>query len=108
MDLELSCHETHRLLAGDNPPRLLDCRETDEHALVHIAGATLMPMSELASRVGELQDLRDEHLVVYCHHGARSAQVASWLRGQGFESVQSMAGGIDRWAVEIEPGMARY
>ncbi len=38
----------------------------------------------------------------------RTAQVATWLRGQGFAQAQSVAGGIDRWAVEVEPGMVRY
>lgn len=108
MDLEISCRQTHELLTGDHPPQLIDCREADEHALVHIAGDTLLPMSEIASRVAELEAHRKDHLVVYCHHGARSAQVAMWLRGQGFAQVQSMAGGIDQWSLAIDPGLPRY
>ena len=108
MELEISCQQTKTLLDGDAPPLLVDCREQSEHDTVSIAAAVLMPMSEIATRVGELAGREGEHVVVLCHHGGRSAQVAMWLRGQGFDNTQSMAGGIDQWAVEIEPGMARY
>lgn len=109
LPLEISCQAVQaELAAGDDELLLLDCREADEHNFVHIQGNTLLPMSEMQSRVEELEPHRDRSIVVYCHHGMRSAQVANWLRGQGFASAQSMAGGIDQWAIEIEPGMARY
>ncbi|QDU89897.1 putative adenylyltransferase/sulfurtransferase MoeZ [Pirellulimonas nuda] len=107
LPLEISCRdgaEQHR--SGDC--LLVDCREPDEHALVTIDGATLLPMSEIAERVEELAPWKALPLLVYCHHGMRSAQTAQWLRDRGFSLAQSLAGGIDRWAVEIEPGMARY
>lgn len=106
--LEITCGETKRVLDGATPPLLLDCREQQEYDLVAIAGSQLLPMSEVASRASELPDDQDRHIIVHCHHGGRSAQVATWLRGQGYARAQSMAGGIDQWAVEIEPGMARY
>jgi adenylyltransferase/sulfurtransferase len=107
--LEISCLEVKtKLDANDADLFLLDCRESNEYALVSIAAAVLVPMSELAGRVGELDEHRERHIVVHCHLGGRSAQVAAWLRQQGFPRAQSMAGGIEQWAVEIEPRMARY
>jgi rhodanese-related sulfurtransferase len=50
----------------------------------------------------------DEHLVILCHHGVRSMNVTSWLRNQGFEQVQSLRGGIEAWATEIDPAVSRY
>jgi rhodanese-related sulfurtransferase len=47
-------------------------------------------------------------LIVFCHHGMRSLQVVSWLREQGIESCSSMAGGIDRWSLDIDPSVPRY
>ncbi len=47
-------------------------------------------------------------MVVVCHHGQRSLQVALWLRGQGFAWATSLAGGIDAWAAAQAPEMARY
>jgi len=57
-------------------------------------------------RLDELAD--DGTLIVFCHHGMRSANVVNWLRGQGVVASQSMAGGIDRWSVDVDPSVARY
>ena len=65
-------------------------------------------MSEIEGRVGEIEKYRQREIVVYCHHGIRSLQVASWLRQLGFDNAQSMAGGIDRWALQIDPTLPRY
>jgi rhodanese-related sulfurtransferase len=61
---------------------------------------------------GELPDLEtrsDEGpLIVYCHHGVRSLNVVHWLREQGIEACQSMAGGIDAWSLVVDPSVPRY
>jgi adenylyltransferase/sulfurtransferase len=87
---------------------LVDCREQNEYDYVRIEGATLLPMSELARRAGELDEHRGARIVVYCHFGGRSLQVATWLRERGFAQAQSMAGGIDQWAVEVDRSLPRY
>ena len=106
--LEITCSEVQAWRGAAQDFVLVDCREADEHELVAIEGSLLLPMSELMVRHQELNGHRDQPLVVYCHHGQRSAQVTAWLRQQGLAKAQSMTGGIDAWAVEIEPGMARY
>jgi rhodanese-related sulfurtransferase len=108
LPIETDCRAVRNAQAAGEDFLLLDCRESDEHAIVSIKGATLVPMSELAARVEELNPWRDRRIVVHCHHGGRSLRVANWLRGQGFEQAQSMAGGIDAWAVEIDQSLARY
>jgi rhodanese-related sulfurtransferase len=65
-------------------------------------------MGQFVDRVGELAGSEARRVVVHCHLGGRSLRVAQWLRQQGFARAQSMTGGIEAWAVEIEPGMARY
>jgi len=65
-------------------------------------------MSEIQNRLAELETHRDDDIVIHCHHGGRSLRVANWLRQQGFSKAQSMAGGIDQWAVEIDPSLPRY
>lgn len=91
-----------------DPFLLLDCRELDEWETARIEGATLIPMSQLQTRVGELEDARGRDIIVYCHHGARSLRVAHWLRQQGFETAQSMSGGIDEWSQTIDAEVPRY
>jgi rhodanese-related sulfurtransferase len=106
--LEIDCQSVQLKLTSGDDFFLLDCREADEHALVRLPGAQLLPMSEIQQRVGELEPHRGREIVVHCHHGGRSLQVAQWLRQLGFENVSSMAGGIDRWAVAIDPTLPRY
>ncbi|MCC7423918.1 MAG: rhodanese [Planctomycetaceae bacterium] len=106
--MEVDCRTVKSRLDRQDDFLLLDCREADEHALVRIAGAELLQMSEIQSRIGELEPQRDRDIVVHCHHGGRSLRVAAWLRQQGFARAQSMAGGIDQWAAEIDPTLTRY
>lgn len=87
---------------------LLDCRERDEHEFVRIESATLLPMSEIQERLADLEEHRERTIVVHCHHGGRSLRVAAWLRSQGWHAAQSLAGGIDQWAIEIDPSLSRY
>jgi adenylyltransferase/sulfurtransferase len=106
--MEIDCQSVKSRLDAREPLLLIDCRERDEYALVHIEEATLIPMSEMQARVGELEPHRDQPIVVHCHHGGRSLRVTAWLRQQGFANVQSLAGGIDRWAEEIDRSLPRY
>jgi adenylyltransferase/sulfurtransferase len=108
LPLEIDCQAVKARLDASENFLLLDCREPDEHALVAIAQARLIPMSELAARVGELEPFRIRPIVVHCHHGGRSLRVVQWLRGQGYALAQSLAGGIDQWAVAIDPSLPRY
>jgi rhodanese-related sulfurtransferase len=106
--MEISCQDVRAKLQAGAPFLLLDCRERDEYQLVHIAGSELIPISELMARVVELAEHRQREIVVYCHHGLRSLQVAHWLAQQGFNHVRSMTGGIDAWSVAIDPSLPRY
>ena len=85
---------------------LLDVRESTEVEIACIANAVHIPMGEIPGRLQEL-DL-DANIVVYCHHGIRSMQVANFLARHDFKRVENLAGGIEAWAVIVEPGMARY
>ena len=86
----------------------IDCREPNEYEIAKIEGAQLIPMSELPDRVGELEPHRNSEVIIHCHHGGRSLNVANWLKQQGFENPLSMAGGIDVWAQEIDTSLNRY
>jgi rhodanese-related sulfurtransferase len=100
--------ELAALLRSTEPPALLDVRESDENAFCAIAGSRLMPISELGERFAELEDWKDRDVVVYCHHGVRSAHAIAFLRGQGFRRLTNLVGGIDRWSLEVDPAMPRY
>jgi len=85
---------------------LLDVRERDEHAICHLPGSTLIPMSELPRRLTELDP--DLETIVYCHHGIRSAHVIAHLQAQGFAHLTNLRGGIDAWSREVDASVRRY
>jgi rhodanese-related sulfurtransferase len=103
MEFELSPQEAKAALEAG--AQLLDVREPWEISVASIGGVNI-PMGEIPSRLQELDP--DEHIVVLCHLGVRSLNVTAWLRQQGFEQVQSVRGGIDRWSREVDPTVPRY
>jgi|SRR5579859_3396470 len=105
MDFEITPEETKQKLACGEA-KLLDVREPWEHQTARIEGAQLIPMGELQARVQELDP--DDHIVVFCHSGVRSAKVANWLRQQGYDKVQSMRGGIAAWSRNVDPKVPTY
>lgn len=94
------------LLAGDDPPLLLDVREDWERAVAHIEGSHHLPMAEVPSRLDEIP--ADRAIVVVCHHGLRSALVARWLDARGRSQIVNLEGGIDRWAEAVDANVPRY
>ena len=104
---EISADALAAQLKQSEKPLVLDVREPWETTAAPFAGATLMPMGDVPSRAHQELD-PDAPIVVLCHHGARSLSVTMWLRQQGFEHVQSLAGGIDHWSAVIDPAIPRY
>lgn len=86
----------------------LDVREQHEFEIASIDGSTLIPMSEIQDRVGEIEPHKADEIIVFCHHGGRSQQVMMWLAQQGYDNVQNMVGGIDEWAQSVDPSLTRY
>jgi adenylyltransferase/sulfurtransferase len=103
---EITARELRETLAQERPVTILDVREPHEHEIVQLPGSRHIPLRELPARLGELDPRGD--LVVLCHHGARSLQAVELLRGAGFSHARSLAGGIDAWAVEVDPEVPRY
>ena len=104
---EISVDALAAQLKQPQKPLVLDVREPWEASTAPFPGATLMPMGDVPSRANQELD-PDAPIVVVCHHGARSLNVTMWLRQQGFEHVQSLAGGIDHWSAVIDPTIPRY
>lgn len=107
--LEITPAEVRRLLEAGENVRLIDVREPFEYQIAHLEGAALIPVNYVPAQLGALESQADDAtLVIYCHHGIRSLNVTAWLRQQGVANCMSMAGGIDRWSLEIDPATPRY
>ena len=91
---------------GREKPVLLDVREPWEFQTCSIAGSQLLPMGEVPARKDELDP--DAEVVVICHHGGRSMQVAVFLERNGFAKVHNLSGGVDAWAKAVDPSMPVY
>jgi rhodanese-related sulfurtransferase len=88
--------------------RLIDVRELDEWNAVKIAGAELIPLSQFQQQAAGALDNPAEKIVLYCHHGMRSARAQGYLKSQGYSDVINLSGGIDAWALQVDPAMPRY
>jgi len=105
---QLQAGDLHAWLADSSraKPMVLDVREPWEHEVCSIAESTLLPMQEIPSRLQELP--ADADIVVICHHGMRSLQVAQFLKQSGIERVFNLSGGIAAWAAQVDPDMPQY
>jgi len=113
LPLEIAPQEVEQRLQSGEKLALIDVREPEEFRLARITwgelGGELIPMRSVPAELSRLDALAEETpLIVFCHHGVRSLNVVHWLREQGIDACQSMAGGIDRWSLEIDPGVPRY
>ena len=107
--LEIAPAEVKRRLDTGEKLHLIDVREPHEYQQARIEGGRLVPMRTVPAMLGQLDADADEApLIVYCHHGVRSLNVVNWLREQGVETCQSMAGGIDAWSCSVDPLVPRY
>ena len=104
---QMTVHELkEKLDKGINDFVLIDVREPWEVNVCSIPGATSIPMRAIPVRYPELP--KDAELVLMCHHGVRSQQVAYFLERQGFTKLNNLAGGIAAWARDVDPKMPTY
>ncbi len=103
---EISVEELARWRAEQTDFVLLDVREPSEIAAASIAGSIAIPMRQIAERMNELD--RNAAIAVLCHHGGRSERVAEFLRAQGFANVFNVEGGINEYALRVDPAIPTY
>ena len=91
-------------------PLVLDVREPSELRVASIKAdgfeLITIPMGVIPPRLNELDP--EQPSACLCHHGARSMQVASFLKARGFSHVANIAGGINAWSAELDPTVPRY
>lgn len=101
-------------LARADPLTLLDVREPRERAFCRIPAPDSavdlhVPMQWIPERIAAIRDsAAGRGLVVYCHHGVRSEQVAHWLAERLPGPVYNLVGGVDAWSLVVDPRVPRY
>ncbi len=94
------------LLVSDNPPIILDVRETVELKICTLPNVMHIPLGNLVNEWDQLP--KDCIIVTLCHHGYRSMQAALFLKSHGFHQVMNLTGGIHAWAEHVDQDMKRY
>jgi len=82
---------------ANNEAVIIDVRTVNEWNDKHIAGAKLIPISDLKTRMGELEQFKGKQLIMQCAVGGRSSKAVEILQRAGFENVVNMTGGIKAW-----------
>jgi adenylyltransferase/sulfurtransferase len=104
--IEISVTEAKKLLEGSGPVTLIDVREDFERDICKIEPSVHIPMKTIPNELDRIP--KEGVVLVHCHHGMRSMNVVQFLRQKGFVNTTNVAGGIDAWAVELDPEMNRY
>ena len=107
MPKQISAAELASRLRAAEPILLLDVREAWEREIARLPGDVHIVMDEIPARLAEIVPPPGGSVVAYCHAGVRSLAVAGFLERQGLDAL-SLAGGIDAWAEDVDPRMARY
>ena len=88
------------------PPLLLDVREPWEFEIAHIESSVLLPMHQIPSALDQFT--AKQEIVLICHHGIRSRQVAYFMENSGFTNIINLEGGVNTWAREVDHKMPTY
>lgn len=95
-----------RLDAHGHDFTLLDVREPWELQICSLPDSVEIPMGQIPARLDEIDPERD--IVIICHHGVRSQQIAYYLQSAGHENLYNLRGGISAWSREIDSSVPTY
>ena len=91
----------------ENPGlRLIDVREPHEREISNLEGSELIPLGQFAARMNELDSA--EELILFCKAGTRSTRALEILASAGFKKVKNLKGGINAWAIDVDPSLPIY
>ena len=92
--------ELHQRQQAGETPTIIDVRETWEHEEARIPGAQNIPLNSLPEKLNEIDELKDQEIIVHCRSGSRSASAKAYLTQQGFTNVRNLLGGFQAYSAE--------
>lgn len=104
---EINVNDLNERIQKGDKINLLDVREQFEYDMANMDGK-LIPLGELESRLGEIEAWKDQEIIIHCRSGARSAEACRILMRHGFKNPVNLQGGINRWAMLIDPSLPMY
>jgi rhodanese-related sulfurtransferase len=91
---DITAAELHQRQQAGETPTIIDVREPWEFEESRISGSQNIPLGSLPGQLDDLEDLKDQEVIVHCRSGARSATAKAFLIQQGFANVRNLEGGI--------------
>jgi rhodanese-related sulfurtransferase len=91
--MDITVQDLKQRLDSGEPIHLIDVREPHEYEADNLGGQ-LIPLGDLPHHLDELEDLKDEEVIVHCRSGSRSAMAQRILEQAGFTNVRNVTGGI--------------
>lgn len=93
----ISAEELKKRKDANEELHILDVREPSEYQETNM-GAKLIPLGQiLGLQIDEIEDWKNEEVIVHCKSGMRSMQACMALEQMGFTNVKNLAGGILAW-----------
>ena len=103
---DITASQLSSRLKDDPGLRLIDVREPHEREISNLEGSELIPFGQFAARLNELDSA--EELVIFCKAGTRSTRALEILVSAGFKKVKNLKGGINAWAIDVDPSLPIY
>lgn len=103
---ELPAVKASELIRRDPRVRILDIREEWEVRICKLPGSLPLSPTLLDEILTEWP--KDTPILMYCHHGVRSMDAATFLADRGFTKVSILKGGIEAWSLDVDPSLPRY
>lgn len=94
--MDITVQELKQKLNSGEAVALVDVRESWENEEFNLGGQ-LIPLGSLMNRLWELEDHKNDEVVVYCRSGNRSGMAQALLAAQGFSNVRNLTGGVNAW-----------
>jgi len=92
--------ELHQRQQAGETPTIIDVRETWEHEEGRIPGAQNIPLGSLPDKLEDIDEWKNQEIIVHCKSGSRSASAKAFLAQQGFTNVRNLVGGYQAYSAE--------
>ena len=104
---EITATELKQRLDRGDDLQIIDVREQNEYDVARLNNSKLVPLGQVVSRMGEIDENRET--IVHCKGGVRSAKAIEALRAAGFKGrLVNLKGGITAWSNEVDPSVPKY
>jgi len=105
---QMSAKELNEFLKTAKSPVLIDVREDEELEFGTLEGIKHIPMQSVPGQLNELEQYKNDTIVLICRSGRRSDQIGLFLEQMGFTDLINLVGGMNAWAIDVDSNITAY